>query len=205
MTGTGSKSGEQKMQWKAASWPLAAALFLSASAVWASSTYRYTIDVGASSVDAKVAFMGIGNRKALFPAVSGNVALSSGRADRIDLNVSIDATRLTADDDLTTRRLKGEDFFYVSKHPTVRFEGTDLAMTTATSGVVRGNLTARGVTRPVALNVSFSSPPANSNGKDSMRLTGTTTINRKDFGMTAYSLIVGKKVTISIKTRLLPN
>ncbi|MGL5837668.1 MAG: YceI family protein, partial [Sphingorhabdus sp.] len=80
----------------------------------------------------------------------------------------------------------------------------ELAMTNATAGIVRGNLTARGVTRPVALNVTFSSAPAATKGRDAIRLTGVTTINRKDFGMTAYSLIVGKKVTISIKTRLLP-
>jgi len=192
------------MQWKAARWPVAAMLLCGASAAWAVSTYSFTIDSGMSSVDAKVAFMGIGNRKALFPAVRGSVALSPAAMDRIDLDVSIDATQLKADDSLTTNRLKGEDFFYVARYPTVRFEGTDLSMTSATNGIVSGNLTARGVTRPVSLNVSFSAPPATASGKEPIRLNGVTTINRKDFGMTAYSLIVGKKVTISIRTRLLP-
>jgi polyisoprenoid-binding protein YceI len=77
-------------------------------------------------------------------------------------------------------------------------------MATQTSGIVRGNLTARGVTRPVTLNVSFSAPPSTTSLKEPIRLTGVTTINRKDFGMTAYSLIVGKKVTISIRTKLVP-
>ena len=193
------------MQWKAAHWPLVGAILFASTSVWAASTYNFTIDSGASSVDAKVAFMGIGNRKALFPAVRGSLALSPGAIDRINLNVSIDATQLKADDSLTTNRLKGEDFFNVAKYPTVRFEGTDLSMTTSTSGIVRGELTARGVTRPVALNVSFSSPPATASGRDAIRLTGVTTINRRDFGMKAYSLIVGKQVTISIRTRLLPS
>lgn len=192
------------MQWKAARWPVAVMLLCGGTSIWGASTYSFRIDSDASSVDAKVAFMGIGNRKALFPAVRGNVALSPAAMDRIDLDVAIDATQLKAEDSLTTNRLKGEDFFYVSRYPTVRFEGTDLSMTTPTSGIVRGNLTARGVTRPVALNVSFSAPPASATGKEAIRLNGVTTINRKDFGMTAYSLIVGKKVTISIKTRLLP-
>lgn len=193
------------MQWKAAKWVLAGSLLVGATALWAASTYNFTIDSGASSVDAKVAFMGVGNRKALFPAVRGKVALSPGQMNRINLDVSIDATQLKADDNLTTSRLKGEDFFNVTKYPVVRFEGTDLSMISATSGVVRGDLTARGVTRPVTLNVSFSSPPANASGKEAIRLTGVTTINRRDFGMKAYSLIVGKKVTISIRTRLLPS
>lgn len=192
------------MQWKAARWAIAAALLFGAAIAGATTSYNFTIDAGASSVDAKVAFMGIGNRKALFPAVRGTVALTPDAMDRINLDVMIDATQLRADDSLTTNRLKGDAFFNVAKYPTVRFQGTDLSMATQTSGIVRGNLTARGVTRPVTLNVSFSAPPSTTSLKEPIRLTGVTTINRKDFGMTAYSLIVGKKVTISIRTKLVP-
>ena len=192
------------MQWKAARWALAATLLFGAAIAGATTSYNFTIDAGASSVDAKVAFMGIGNRKALFPAVRGTVALTPDAMDRINLDVMIDATQLRADDSLTTNRLKGDAFFNVARYPTVRFQGTDLSMATQTSGIVRGNLTARGVTRPVTLNVSFSAPPSTTSLKEPIRLTGVTTINRKDFGMTAYSLIVGKKVTISIRTKLVP-
>ena len=192
------------MQWKAARWAIAATLLFGATIAGATTSYNFTIDAGASSVDAKVAFMGIGNRKALFPAVRGTVALTPDAMDRINLDVMIDATQLRADDSLTTNRLKGDAFFNVAKYPTVRFQGTDLSMATQTSGIVRGNLTARGVTRPVTLNVSFSAPPSTTSLKEPIRLTGVTTINRKDFGMTAYSLIVGKKVTISIRTKLVP-
>ncbi|CAN1525718.1 COG2353 Uncharacterized conserved protein [Sphingomonadaceae bacterium] len=192
------------MQWKAARWAIAATLLFGAAIAGATTSYNFTIDAGASSVDAKVAFMGIGNRKALFPAVRGTVALTPDAMDRINLDVMIDATQLRADDSLTTNRLKGDAFFNVAKYPTVRFQGTDLSMATQTSGIVRGNLTARGVTRPVTLNVSFSAPPSTTSLKEPIRLTGVTTINRKDFGMTAYSLIVGKKVTISIRTKLVP-
>jgi polyisoprenoid-binding protein YceI len=192
------------MQWKAARWAIAATLLFGAVIAGATTSYNFTIDAGASSVDAKVAFMGIGNRKALFPAVRGTVALTPDAMDRINLDVMIDATQLRADDSLTTNRLKGDAFFDVAKYPTVRFQGTDLSMATQTSGIVRGNLTARGVTRPVTLNVSFSVPPSTTSLKEPIRLTGVTTINRKDFGMTAYSLIVGKKVTISIRTKLVP-
>lgn len=193
------------MQWKTARWSAALLLLCVSSLGNTASTYRFTLDPGSSSVDAKVAFMGVGNRKAYFPALRGNVVLSPAQMNHIDLDVSIDATQLKSDDNVTTGRLKGKDFFYVDKYPTVRFQGTQLAMTNSTSGVVRGELTARGVARPVALNVTFSSPPATANGREAIRLTGVTTINRRDFGMTAYSVVVGKKVSITIKARLLPN
>ncbi|PAL21411.1 YceI family protein [Sphingopyxis sp. GW247-27LB] len=181
-----------------------AALLLAAPAASAPATLAYRIDSAASRVDAKVGFLGIGSRTAHFPSVSGSVALSPGAMDRIDLNVAIDARQLSASDALTTGRLKGRNFFDVDHHPIVRFAGHALAMTGATTGNVSGDLTARGVTKPVVLAVTFSNPPARATGRETIDLTGTTTINRRDFGMTAYSFIVGRKVRIIINTRLVP-
>ncbi|MEY4269783.1 MAG: hypothetical protein RLZZ58_999 [Pseudomonadota bacterium] len=170
----------------------------------APASYAYRVDPAASAVAAKVGFMGLGSKTANFPAMTGGVTLSPSAMDRIALNVSIDATRLTAGDSVTTNRLKGKDFFDVANHPMVSFKGTALTMTGAATGKVAGQLTARGVTRPVTLAVTFSSPPAKATGRDPIGLTATTTINRRDFGMTAYSLVVGKKVAITIKTRMTP-
>lgn len=169
-----------------------------------SATLGYRVDPANSDVAAKVSFMGVGSRTASFPAVSGAVSLTPSAMERIDLNVRIDARRLTASDTVTTNRLKGKNFFNVAAHPTVSFSGTALTMTGPLTGKVNGDLTARGVTKPVTLAVTFSAPPARATGREAIDLTGTTTINRRDFGMTAYSLIVGKRVTITIRTRLVP-
>src|SRR3546814_18160787 len=75
-------------------------------------------------------------------------------------------------------------------------------MTGGTPGNVTGELTAGGGTKPVGRAVTFSIPPAHATGREAIALTGTTTINRRDFGMTAYSFIVGRKVRIIIKTRM---
>lgn len=181
---------------------VALALLLLAAAPAATLDYR--VDPAASDVAAKVGFLGVGSRSASFPAVSGAVRLSPAAMDRIALDVAIDARQLKASDQLTTERLKSNSFFDVAHHPTISFRGNALTMTGPTTGHVKGDLTARGVTRPVTLAVSFGAPPAQANGREAFGLTGTTTINRRDFGMTAYSLIVGKKVTITIRTRLVP-
>ena len=167
-------------------------------------TLGYRVDPANSDVAAKVSFMGVGSRTANFPAMSGAVTLSPAAMDRFDLNVRIDARQLTASDTPITNRLKGKNFFDVAAHPTVSFSGKALTMTGPTTGTVKGDLTARGVTKPVTLAVTFSAPPARASGREAIGLTGKTTINRRDFGMTAYSLIVGKQVTITIRTRLVP-
>lgn len=74
-------------------------------------------------------------------------------------------------------------------------------MKDATHGQAQGELTARGVTRPIMLGVTFDRAPRPG---ETLALTGTTTIDRRDFGMTAYSFIVARKVDITIMARMVP-
>jgi polyisoprenoid-binding protein YceI len=171
-------------------------------ALQASSAVGYRIDTTASNAVAKVAFFGLSSKTARFNSISGNVSFQPGNLKSISVNVAIDASKLVASDRVTTDRLKGEKFFWVARHPTVNFKSTDLHMNSATQGTLNGNLTARGITRPVSMNVTFSKAPAQAKGNERFTLTGKTVINRRDFGMTSYSAIVGKKVNITIEARL---
>ena len=166
---------------------------------------RYQLDGPTSQVSAKVAFFGLASKTARFPQMSGRIALSPDRLDTIDLDVELDARELTAGDKVTLARLRGKDFFDVERYPTVRFSGRRMQMTGPVTATVAGEVTARGVTRPATLAVTFRDPPAQANGRDPVQLTAQTTIDRRDFGMTAYSAIVGKKVTITIRARMVPN
>lgn len=169
-----------------------------------SPSYRYQIDTTRSMVSAKVGFMGIASKTARFPQISGRIALAPERLDTIDLDVELDARRLQAGDKVTLGRLKGKDFFDVERHPTVRFAGRNMQMTGATTATVAGEVTARGVTRPATLAVTFRDPPAKASGRDAVEFSARTVIDRREFGMTAYSAIVGKKVTITIQARMTP-
>lgn len=164
----------------------------------------YAVDATASSLSAKVPFLGIGRKSAGFPEVSGTIRLDRQRPQDIALDVKIDARALTAGDNLTLSRLKGEKFFWVEKYPQVRFVGREMKLTSPTEGSVDGELTARGVTRPVTLDVTFDRPPAQALPGEAISLTGKTRINRYDFGMKSYRLIVGKYVEIELKARMVP-
>ncbi|MEY4239703.1 MAG: hypothetical protein RL339_2304 [Pseudomonadota bacterium] len=168
-------------------------------------TYRYEIDSARSQVSAKVGFMGIASKTARFPQMNGRIALSPQRLDTIDLDVELDARQLTAGDSVTLGRLKGKDFFDVERHPTVRFTGERMQMSGPVTATVAGAVTARGVTRPAVLAVTFRDPPARVSGRDAVEFSARTVIDRRDFGMTAYSAIVGRKVTITIQARMVPN
>jgi len=165
---------------------------------------RYELDAAGSDVTAKVAFVGMFSKTARFPKMTGAIMLAPENLEAMDLRVTLDATALTAGDAVTLGRLKGPDFFDVANHPTVTFQGHGMTMTGPKSSKVTGTITARGVTKPATLTVSFAEPPQTARKDDAIDLTATTTIDRRDYGMTAYSLVVGKKVTITIKARMVP-
>jgi polyisoprenoid-binding protein YceI len=168
----------------------------------ASTTLRYRITDTGSEALARVAFMGVSSKTARFGSISGDVAFSPGDMKNVKVDVSIDASKLRASDKTTEKELKAKNFFWVERYPTVRFSANSLAMKNSTQGTLTGNLTARGVTNPVSMAVTFSAPPSKANGRDQLSLTGNAVINRKAFGMTAYSAFVGKKVNITIRAAL---
>jgi polyisoprenoid-binding protein YceI len=164
---------------------------------------RYTLDASASNVSAKVPFFGLSSKTARFPRMQGAVTIVPGAPERAMIDVTFDATAIEAPDSVTLARLRGEKFFWVEKYPTIRFLGRSLKLSSATRGTVSGELTARGVTRPATLDVTFTADPVTQVGKP-VSFTGTTTIDRRNFGMKSYQLVVGNKVDITLKARMLP-
>ena len=170
----------------------------------ASPSYHYQLDGARSQVSAKVSYMGLGSKTARFPAMRGAIRLVPEHLEEIDLDVVLDAAQMTAGSNSDTAYLRGPDFFDVAHFPAVSFSGHRMTMTGPTAARIDGQITARGVTRPCTLVVTFRDPPAQISGRAPIELTGVAAINRREFGMTAYPMVVGKKVTITITARLVP-
>ncbi len=164
---------------------------------------RYTLDASASNVSAQVPFFGLASKTARFPRMQGAVTIVPGAPEKAVIDVTFDATAIEAPDSVTLARLRSEKFFWVEKYPTISFVGRSLKLASPTRGTVSGDLTARGVTRPATLAVIFTADPIAQAGKP-VSFTGTTTIDRRQFGMKAYQLIVGNKVDITLKARMIP-
>lgn len=177
--------------------PIAAALLIS------NAPRSYTLDTKSSSIDVKVPFLGIGSRTAAFNTITGRVKFVPDMPSEARVNVTINTQIISAPDSITLKRLKSEKFFWVEKYPTARFVGSNLTMTSAHEGKISGKLTARGVTRAETLYVTFDRAPTSSQGKV-LGLTGQMKINRKNYGMNSFNLIVGKTVTINLKARMVP-
>lgn len=164
---------------------------------------RYTVDDANSEVQARVAFLGLADKTARFPDMSGSFVMSFADLNTVDMQVTVDARTLTTGDS-QTNRLRGRQFFDVANHPTVSFAGDQIRFTGEHTANVSGQITAKGITRPSTIAVTFSQPLAAMSTSDPVSIVATTTIDRRQFGMTAFPLIVGNRVRITIRARMVP-
>ncbi|MBN8818475.1 MAG: YceI family protein [Sphingomonas sp.] len=165
---------------------------------------HFVLDPAHSDIRASVAFLGIGSQTARFPSASGKAVLDPGNIEAMQLDMLIDARAVTAGDRATTAMLRGPSFFDVAHYPALHFVGEHFAMTGEKTALLTGHVTARGVTRPASVTVAFTAPPMNAAAGEPLRLTATMAINRDDFGMTAYHILIGRHVTINIQAMMVP-
>jgi polyisoprenoid-binding protein YceI len=166
--------------------------------------FRYELDSTRSAIGARVTVLGLAHKSAQFPRMSGGIVLSPSQLGDVDLSVAVDARALAVKDKQVEAQLKGTDFLDVARHPTVSFSGQHMTMTGPATARVDGQLTARGVTRPASLQVTFAQPPAHATGREPVQITARTTIDRRQFGMNGYGMLVGKNVTITIRATMVP-
>ena len=179
-------------------------LFAALLAANTSAPVNYRLDEANSLLSAKVPFFGLSSKTATFPKVRGTATIVGNDPSKAEIDVTWDATAITAPDTVTLNRLKGEKFFWVEQYPSIRFVGRSLRMTSATEGSMTGRLTARGVTRDQTLRVKFDRNPLTAGANAPINFTATAKIDRRNYGMKSFQLIVGNKVDINLRARIVP-
>jgi polyisoprenoid-binding protein YceI len=172
-------------------------------------TTTWNIDPVHSTAEFKVRHMMISNVKGLFTAVTGVVNLDEADVTNSYVEASIETASINTHDADRDAHLKSADFFDVEKFPKLTFNSTRVTRTGQGELAVEGNLTIRGVTRPVVFAVEGPTPPAvDPWGNTRIGLSATTKINRKDFGLTwnaaleAGGFLVGDEVTIALDVQV---
>jgi len=95
---------------------------------------------------------------------------------------------------------RSDTFLDVRQHPTITFTSTEIAATGENTGMMTGDMTLRGVTKPVTFDVTWNGTGPHLSGKYQIDgFEARTTINRQDFGIEAFSPWVGDEVEILIQ------
>ncbi len=145
----------------------------------------WKIDPAHSEADFAIKHMAISTVHGSFRGVSGDVRFDASNVGKSSVDAEIDVKTVNTGVDARDNHLKSPDFFDTAKFPTMTFKST--AVSKSGDGYkVAGDLTLHGVTKSVVLNLE--TPGKEQVGMDGKSIhrgfTATTTINRKDFGLT---------------------
>jgi polyisoprenoid-binding protein YceI len=133
-----------------------------------------------------------------FDTVSGKITIDRA-AKSGSVDVTIDAKSVNTGSTLFNGHIQGEDFFDTAKYPTITFKSNKVKFDGDKVASVDGDLTVKGITKPVTLTVnSFLCMPHPMMKKDACGATATTKVKRSDFNMGKYAPYVGDEVTLTI-------
>jgi polyisoprenoid-binding protein YceI len=184
---------------------LAAALSLPATA--ATSTWQ--LDPMHTAAQFSVKHLAISTVRGGFSNVKGTVLFDDADITKSSVDVTIDVSTVDTRTPDRDKDLKSDKFFDVAHYPTMTFKSTKVEQAGAGKLKVTGDLTIRGTTKSVVLDVD--GPTASVKdpwGNQRSAITATTKINRQDFGvkwnatMDNGGVVVGDEVSITIDAEM---
>lgn len=170
----------------------------------------WTIDPAHSNAQFSVRHMMVSTVRGEFTKVAGTIELDETDITKSKVEATIDATSVNTRNERRDGHLKSADFFDAVNHPTITFKSTRIEKAGGGKLKATGDLTIRGVTRSVVLDVDELSPSVKDRqGNLHTGTSATTKIHRKDFGVSWNSaldsggVMVGDEVSITIDVELI--
>ena len=160
---------------------LVLALVLSFASTVQAAPATYSIDTNHSSVSFTVRHF-FSKVPGNFKKFTGTIVYDPAKPAESTVKAEIDAASVNTNNEKRDGHLRTEDFFFVEKYPTLTFESVKATPAGENKLKVDGNLTIRGVTKPVTLDVTYLGSGSTGNGVKA-GFEAVTKINRKDFGI----------------------
>ena len=141
---------------------------------------------------------GYSNQQHRFDRTSGKIILDRA-AKTGSVDVTIDAKSVNTGYALFNGHIQGEDYFNTEKYPAITFKSTAVKFDGDKPVAVDGNLTIKGVTKPVTLTLTnFHSMPHPMLKKDALGANAVAKVKRSEFNMGKNVPYVGDEVTLNI-------
>jgi polyisoprenoid-binding protein YceI len=139
-----------------------------------------------------------------FNEFEGTITIDGAQPTNSRGTLTIVAKSIDTGNEQRDGHLRSNDFFDMDAHPELRFETTAIEPVDETTFKVTGDLTIKGTTKPVTLDVEFTGAAVDPFGNTRIGFEGTTVINRKDWGVNwnapleAGGVLVSDKITLDI-------
>lgn len=164
----------------------------------------YALDATHTTLGFAVRHMAVSKVRGGFKEFEGTLELADDPVDS-KVSVTIDAGSVDTRDENRDEHLRTNDFFDVPNHPKWTFTSTAIRAVKPAAWKVDGDLTIRGVTKQVTLDVVLEGVVQDPYGNHRVGFSASTSINREDFGVSfnavldAGGMVVSKKVDIEIE------
>jgi polyisoprenoid-binding protein YceI len=175
----------------------------------APATAPWQIDAAHTEIEFSARHLMISNVKGRFDSPTGTVSYDPARPGSLHLEVSIPVATIDTRNEQRDAHLRSADFFDAENHPTMTFKGKHIDGDVNGKFKLIGDLTIRGTTREVTLDVTSEGAGPDPWGNDRLGFSATGKISRKDFGLLwnqvleAGGVAVGDEIKMIVNTELM--
>jgi polyisoprenoid-binding protein YceI len=144
--------------------------------------------------------LGLSNPQLFFRDFDATLELDGNNMANSAVSITIDAASIDSSVAQLDEDLKSAEFFDVANHPEISFQSTAYEQSSEDAGRLTGDLSVRGVTRPVTLEVKINSAAMNRmTRKEMIGVSVTGTISRSEFGLDTYMPIAGDELSLDVQ------
>jgi len=168
----------------------------------AAGSNTWTVDTAHTSAGFSVKHMMVSTVRGTLGPVKGTIEYDGKSIDSLKADITIDVNGINTGNESRDKDLKsGDGLFEVSKHPTVTFKSKRAIPSSAGAFKLVGDLTIHGVTKEVTLDVEGPSAPIKQGPMLRTGASATTTINRRDFGL-SYNRMIEAAPVVSDEVKI---
>jgi polyisoprenoid-binding protein YceI len=161
----------------------------------------WDIDPAHSTVEAVARYAMLTSVRGRFASFTGTITVGE-TLEGSGVEVEIDASTIDTRNETRDGHLKSEDFLHVEQHPTITFRSKRVEQVDENSFKVWGDLTMRGVSKEVELDVDFDGIGQDPWGNTRAGIVAVTAINRKDWGVNWNAVIETGGVLVGDKLKI---
>ena len=158
----------------------------------------YNVDPSHTLIGFRVNHFGFNDYFGIFGDSTGTLEIDPANLAAAKVDITIPVNKLTTASAGLTKHMNSADFFETETHPTAHFVSTKVTVD-GNAAKIEGNLTIKGITKPVVLDASFTGAGNNPfNKKLTVGFEADTLIKRSDFGINTAIPLVSDEVQLGI-------
>ena len=145
--------------------------------------------------------LGFSTPSANFTDIQGVIKVDNAKPSNSSVDVIIPISSVNTNVPALDKEFQEEAWFNAAKYPNITFKSTKVETKDKKHFKITGNLTVKGVTKPVVLDAVLNKQGEHPMAKvPAIGFNATTSFNRSDFGLGSYVPMVGDKITVNITT-----